>query len=148
MHFINRIGFLICLGAVATLSFIATTTWLDKSSAILIANKTAPPATSSVAQPSPESSVTGHRVADIKIVTGSTGSYCELTFPLDHCPTNPPGYAVTQNKTLRDIWEGADKSEERCMRRAAEYHSYCKFDGTVTARFYSNGRAIASNSVP
>ena len=138
MHLIKRIGFLFGLLAISALSFQITTSWLDKVGTSQVALRS----------PAPVAPVGSGTKSDPGIVTGSTGSYCELSFPLDDCPAHPRGFNISSNNTLRDAWDGADKSQERCMRRAAEFHSYCAFTGTVTARFYTNGRLTSSSNAP
>lgn len=130
---LKRISFMLGLVAISAASFYATSSWLDRAGT---SRTVARPVVTPKSQPVQQ------------ITTGSTGTYCELTFPLDDCPAFPRGFNITPEKKLRDAWDGADKSAERCMRRAAEFHSYCKFPGTVTARFFSNGSVMATSQAP
>lgn len=132
MILIKRVAFVLSLFVLAGLSFFLTSKWLEgpaRQSAVRLEQgpKAAAPAVKASAP---------------------AETYCEMTFPVDNCPAYPGMFAIGPSRQLRDTWEGSDKSHERCLRRADEFHAFCKFQGTVTARFYSNGRVAASRSVP
>jgi hypothetical protein len=132
MRFFKQIALILTMLALAGSSFLATSAWLDKG-------------------------VTGQQKTTARTASGEAGAkrsastaatYCELSFPVDNCPAQPGAFPIGKDRLLRDTWEGADTSSDRCMRRANEYHAYCRFQGTVTARFFRDGRVAASRSVP
>jgi hypothetical protein len=129
MTYIKSAGFALALLLLAGASFYLTSKWLAGAQQ----------------RPSPRaSSAPLSRPA----VAPTDGTYCELTFPVGNCPAYPGMYKIDAKRQLLDTWEGSDKSLERCLNRAQEYRAYCKFDGTVTARFVSGGRTAGTRSVP
>ncbi len=137
MTHINRAGFALALLLLAGASFVLTLKWLETSNR----------------RPSPRASATpvsraAQAPANVALPTSANGTYCEMTFPVDKCPAYPGMYKINAARQLLDTWEGAETSMDRCLKRAQEYHAYCKFEGTVTARFVSGGRTAGTRSVP
>lgn len=77
-----------------------------------------------------------------------SGTRCELTFPVRGCPAHPQFMGVDERNVYVDDYQGSGSNEARCLQRAREYYEFCKFDRAVTAKFYSNGVAVAVQSWP
>ena len=63
---------------------------------------------------------------------------CEISFTEERCPALRADTRIRWN----DDWEHASSDRDRCMRRAAEWKSYCKSQRQVTARFYSGATIV------
>ncbi len=133
MIFLKQLGFLAIMTLLGGASFYATASLLAKG-----ANQHQDQSTKR--SPAAES------VAARQSLAAET--YCEVSFPVDNCPAYPGAYPISRANVLRDSWDGAEASLERCLKRAQEFHNFCKFEGNVTARFYRDGKVAGSRNFP
>lgn len=75
-------------------------------------------------------------------------SQCEIWFSTEGCPAQPNLNGINSAGRLLDGYDGADRSSERCLRRAAEFHSWCKLRGSIKVAFVRNGQVVAERRYP
>lgn len=83
----------------------------------------------------------GNQLASISSNVPFAGCYIKL----DTCQRKP-----AKEGFFKDNYQNASFNEERCLRRAEDYHSWCRNDAeqTVQASFYEFGDELQSNSFP
>ena len=79
--------------------------------------------------------------------TPAGATTCELTFAVAECPAHPT-LGFTRRKVIVDDFDGAGSSQQRCLRRANEYHFWCKSVSAITATFLKGGKVVASEKYP
>lgn len=73
---------------------------------------------------------------------------CEVWFSSEGCPAQPNLHGINGSGRLLDSYDGANQSSERCLRRAAEFHSWCKLRGQIKAAFVRNGQVVVERRYP
>lgn len=66
------------------------------------------------------------------------GTRCEITLPPEGCPFHPGPVG-----TFNDTYEGSERNQARCEKRALEFYYYCNDTGPVVARFV-DGETLVS----
>lgn len=79
-------------------------------------------------------------------LTGET--QCEVWFPAERCPAQPNLKGIDASGRLLDSYDGADRSSERCLKRAAEFHSWCKARDPIKVAFVRNGQTVMQKRYP
>jgi hypothetical protein len=62
---------------------------------------------------------------------GDVPTRCETVLSDEGCPSNP-----SIKGTFPDDWDGSGRDQARCMKRAADWFSYCASSKPVVTRFY------------
>jgi len=69
-------------------------------------------------------------------------SRCAITMAPEGCPWHPALVA-----TFDDTFDGADKEQTRCMKRATEWFYFCNDTGPVVARFFKGDKVAGETTV-
>jgi hypothetical protein len=76
------------------------------------------------------------------------GTRCEIWFSSERCPAQPSLKGIDAYGRLIDSYDGADRSPERCLKRAAEFFSWCKLSGSIKVAFVRNGQIVMEKRYP
>jgi len=66
---------------------------------------------------------------------------CKISLAEEGCPRHPE-----TKGTFEDTFEGAERDPAACLRRAAQFHTYCGSTQIVTATYFVDGKAAQSKN--
>jgi hypothetical protein len=74
--------------------------------------------------------------------TALEATRCEVELGSERCPGHPTFEPATKSRMFNDNWDNASTDIERCMKRAADFHGFCKSTSPVTARYFKGRQLV------